>query len=78
MTKQEEINYLEIIPTKCDCCGEMVSGYYDKGDQWWNKYLKPDEENICLGCIACRPGFREEYQQLIGVSVDEGVRLYGN
>ena len=78
MTVKEEINYLQTIPTKCDCCGEMVNGFYDKSGQWWDRYLNPDEESICLGCIADRPGFRKEYRQLIGMSVDDGMELYGN
>ncbi len=63
------INYMTIIPMKCDCCGKMISGYSDRST-WVGKYLKPNENKICRKCIKDRPGYAEEFLEKIGVSVD--------
>ena len=73
MATKEGIIFLDIILTKCDCCEKMVQGFYSIDGEWWDKYIKPNEGNICLGCIADRIGFREEYQQLFGISVERGL-----
>ena len=78
MNNQEKTNYLEIIKTKCDCCGKMVDSFYPISDYWWGKYLIEKEENICLSCISRRSGFSDEYQQMSGVSVKQGLELYGD
>ncbi len=65
----EEINCMEIIPSKCDCCGKMVSSFSDKSE-WFGKYLKPEEKEICHDCIKGRDGYAEEFQENFGVSVE--------
>lgn len=75
---REEISYVSIIQTKCDCCGEMVDGFYCRGNEWWDKYMESNEGNICLMCIASRGGFRDEYLRLLGITVERGRELYAN
>lgn len=63
---------IQILPTKCDKCGATISSFYSRGtDAWFSKYLQPNEETICLSCIKERTGFREEFQSLVGISVEE-------
>lgn len=77
MTKQEEITFMHIIPTKCDCCGEMVAGFSDKSE-WFGKYLKPNEGKICHNCIKGREGYAEEFLEKTGVSIDYTEEIIGN
>lgn len=67
-------NWIEVIPVICDCCGKKTSGFYNKS-QWWSKYLKDSENEICINCIKARTGFTEEFKEKIGIdiSVLEGV-----
>lgn len=60
------IDYMSIIPVKCDCCGEMVGSYSDRSG-WFGKYLKPDEDKICHRCIKGRDGYAEEFLKNTGV-----------
>ena len=60
---------MEVLPTKCDCCGEMKCGFSDRGE-WFGKYLKPDENRICHDCIKGRDGYADEFLEKIGISVD--------
>lgn len=60
VTKQEQVNYLRTFATKWDCCGEMKVGFSSRGE-WFGKYLKPDEEQICHTCIHNREGYRVEF-----------------
>ena len=59
----------QVIPTKCDCCGRIVSSFSDKSE-WFGKYLNSNEEKICRKCIKTREGYAEEFLEKIGVSVD--------
>ena len=59
----------DLIPTKCDCCGNMVIYFSDKGG-WFGKYLKSNETQICHNCIKGRRGYAEEFLKVIGVSVE--------
>ena len=68
-SRQVEMNWIEIIPVKCDCCGKMTKGYSSKGWEWFGKYLKDDEEKICHDCIKDRPGYAEEFEKMTGVSI---------
>ena len=67
-----KINWMDIILVKCDCCGEMTKGCYSRdGNQWFGKYLNPGEEKVCYNCIKNRPGYAEEFEKLIGISIEE-------
>ena len=59
-----------LIQTKCDKCGQMVETYYTHND-WFAKYLKEEEDKICLNCIKGRKGFRAEFKRMIGISVED-------
>ena len=59
---------MQIIPTKCDCCGEMVRSFSSRGE-WFGKYLKLNEDKICRVCIRKREGYAEEFLKQIGVPV---------
>ena len=63
------MNYMQIIPVKCDCCGEMTQHFSSKNG-WFGKYLKPEENRICRKCIRIRDGYAEEFLEKIGVSVE--------
>ena len=63
-------SYVQIVPIKCDSCGEMVMSLSDKS-QWFGKYLRDGEERICYNCIKDREGYAEEYLEKIGVSLSE-------
>lgn len=65
---------MEIIPTKCDRCGKMVTDFYPKAE-WWEKYLLPEESQICYDCIKNRSDFKEEFQKNTGVSTKELERI---
>ena len=69
MTEQEKINYIQAIPVKCDCCGEMVGSYSDRSN-WFGKYLKAGENKICHNCIRVRDGYADEFLEKIGVSLE--------
>ena len=69
MTKQEEINYISIIPIKCDCCGKMVDSYSDRSN-WFGKYLKPNENKICHKCIRGRKGYAKEFLEKIHIPLE--------
>ncbi len=64
--KMNSINFMQIIYTKCDCCGEMVDSFSSRGE-WFGKYLRPNEEKICCNCIKDREGYAEEFLEKIGV-----------
>ena len=65
MLTREEINYLQIIPDPCDCCGEMVCHSIAKYKKaWFNKYLGTDERRFCYNCIKDRDGFAEEFLKI--------------
>ncbi|KKM73910.1 hypothetical protein LCGC14_1405610 [marine sediment metagenome] len=60
----------QIIPVRCDCCGEMVYSFSGK-EEWFGKYLKPDEEKICRNCIKGREGYAEEFKEKIGIALSD-------
>lgn len=62
------LNYMEVILIKCDCCGELVSNFYNDAE-WWGKYLKTNEDKICLNCIKSRDGFVEDFKSIIGFDI---------
>ena len=66
----------EAIPVECDCCKKTVSGFYNNSE-WWGKYLKNDENKICLDCIKVRDGFKEDFKSIIGVDVSELEKING-
>lgn len=63
------VNYVTIIPVKCDCCGEMVDSLSDRSE-WFGAYLKPDEAKVCHDCIKDREGYAEEFLKQIGISME--------
>ncbi len=72
MATKEEIDYLHIIPQKCDCCGEMVKSVYRKHKKvWFNKYLKPDEGQVCANCLKDREGYAEEFLEIYKMPMGE-------
>lgn len=68
------IAYMDAMPIKCDRCGKMVIHFYNKGE-WWEKYLLPDEDQICYGCIKDRSDFKEKFKQNIGISAEEFEKI---
>jgi len=64
------INYFTINKVKCDCCGKITVRGKQIDDEWFGKYLKPNEERICHACIRDRKGYKEEFLEQIGVSLD--------
>ena len=69
MANREEINFMQVFATKCDCCGEMKVGFSSRGE-WFGKYLKLEEKQICHTCIHDREGYRAEFLEKIGVSCE--------
>lgn len=58
---------MQVIPTKCDCCGKMVDFFSDRSG-WFGKYLKPKEHKICNDCIRDRNGYADEYRENTGAN----------
>lgn len=71
--EEKEMFYVRIIPTKCDCCGEIAETYSDRSS-WFGKYLQIDEDKICHACISGRDGYAEEYLEKIGVLPEATIR----
>ena len=67
-------NYMQVVPVICDNCGKEVTGFYDKGGQWWSKYLRANECEICINCISIREGFAREFKERIGIEVSEMLK----
>jgi hypothetical protein len=68
---------MRILPTKCCVCGNLVDTFYDHCGEWWEKYLKPDETEVCLSCIKGRRGFRREFHEKSGMTVTKFEREHG-
>ena len=64
------MNYIQVLTITCTSCGKEVSGYYSKGDEWWNEFVENGEE-ICLSCIKKRPGFIEAFEKEVGFKIDQ-------
>lgn len=68
---REEVNYMHIIPVKCDCCGRMVGTYSSKAKgAWFAKYLKPNEEKVCRNCMKDREGYAEEFLEIFKIPLE--------
>ena len=65
---------LQVILIKCDSCCKPTSNFSDKSN-WFGKYLKPNESQICPNCIRDRDGYAQEFLEKIGVPVDTLVEV---
>jgi len=67
--------YFIIKAVKCRICGKMVEGFYGQGKEWWNEFLLPGEDIVCSNCMGDRPGFKEKFKEVVGLTFEEANNL---
>ena len=70
-----EENFIKIDSITCTSCGNSTIGYYSKNGAWWDEFVE-DDEKICLSCIKDRPGFRDKWDEMIGIPISLFISLY--
>lgn len=69
-----------ILPFTCSVCKKKAAAaYYERSSgNWWNKYVKDGETEVCLNCIKERPGFKDDFLKQVGMTVEAYQKGFDN
>ena len=70
----ENNTLITVNPINCDSCTKPTTTFYNKTGEWWDEFLE-DDEKICLDCMKDRPGFREKWDEMIGIPIERYQEL---